>query len=147
MVSPYRSMARSARLANGVNEVVGRRSQTAVQGRFRLFAIYANGRARSLLAVCNMFCVVFRQGRFLLSTVNRSTSIKQATTATAAANHEHTISHTAIFPHSISTKNLIIIMILYQYTTSTTVPHHTPCPYRAIPYPYYVPTPPEGLYL
>ena len=46
--SPYRSMARSARLANGVNEAVARRSQTAVQGRFWLqgldpigFAIYS----------------------------------------------------------------------------------------------------------
>ena len=45
--SLYRSMARSAGLAKGVNEVAARRSQTAVQGRFWLqgldplgFAIY-----------------------------------------------------------------------------------------------------------
>ena len=46
--SPYRSMACSAGLANGVNEIVAHRSQRAVQGRFWLqgldlmgFAVYS----------------------------------------------------------------------------------------------------------
>ena len=67
--SPYRSMARSARLARGVNEVVARRSQTAVRGRFWLqsldpmgFAIYS-GTFFGRVASC--------------STVNRSNAVSR----------------------------------------------------------------------
>ena len=57
--SPSRSMARSTRLANGVTQVVARRSQTVVQGRFRLQGLDPMG-------VRNISCGVSRQGRFLL---------------------------------------------------------------------------------
>ena len=56
--SPY-NMAHSEGLANGVNEVVACRSQTAVQGRFRMQGL-------DECDVYYLLCANFRQGRFLL---------------------------------------------------------------------------------
>ena len=66
--SSCRSIARSARLANGVNEAVARRARTAVQGRFWLQGL---GRVEFAIPSVAVF------GRFLIRTKSKYFSNRQ----------------------------------------------------------------------
>ena len=79
--STYRSMARSAGLTNGVNEVIARRSQTAVQGRFWLQGLDPMGFAIYSVAFCGRVASC--------STVNRSAHQTDINSSAAAARQTH----------------------------------------------------------
>ena len=79
--SPYRSMARSAPLANGVKEVVARRLQTAVQGIDPMgFAIYS---------------MAFVGGVPSCSTVNRNSSVSHVGCGSRMGKKGHNSQNTA----------------------------------------------------